>query len=85
MMTILRNRADMAHALEEEAQDPTRQKHVSTVVVKEIIRAQARGWNAARISKEYKLDPSVVERLGNYVAIPVDNEEGVVCSRFIRH
>jgi len=80
MMTILRNRASLSQALEEEMQgdDNRLRKHVSIVIVKEILRAKERGWDAARISKEYKVDPSVVQKLEKQFAIPVDNADGIV-------
>ena len=79
-MTILRNRASLSQALEEEMQgdDNRLRKHVSIVIVKEILRAKERGWDAARISKEYKVDPSVVQKLEKQFAIPVDNADGIV-------
>ena len=80
MMTILRNRASLSQALEEEIQgdDNRLRKHVSIVIVKEILRAKERGWDAARISKEYKVDPSVVQKLEKQFAIPMDNADGIV-------
>jgi len=77
-MTILKNRANIAQTLEEEAQGDAAQKHISAVIIKEILKAKQRGWNAARISKEYNLDHSVVEKLGNQYAIPIFNKEGIV-------
>jgi hypothetical protein len=78
MMTILRNRASIAQTVEEETQGDAVQKHVSAVTVKEILKAKGRGWDAARIAKEYKVDPSVLEKLGDFLAVPVDNEDGIV-------
>jgi len=68
----------MAQRLEDEAQDTSLPRHVSTVIVKEIIKAQQRGWDASRITKNHKIDPSVVDKLGNHFAVPVDNEDGIV-------
>jgi hypothetical protein len=81
MMTILRNRASIAQTMNEEAENKnSSRKHVPIAIVKEILRAQERGWDASRISKEYKVDPSMIQKLGRYIAIPVDNADGVVCS-----
>ena len=80
MMTILRNRASLSQVLEEEMQgDENRlRKHVPIAIIKEIVRAKERGWDASRISKEYNVDPSVVEKLEKQIAIPVDNVDGIV-------
>jgi predicted transcriptional regulator len=80
MMTILKNRANVSQALEEEMQgDENRlRKHVPIAIIKDILRAKQRGWDASRISKEYNLDRSVVEKLEKQIAIPVDNVDGVV-------
>jgi hypothetical protein len=81
MMTILRNRASIAQTMKEEAENKNGlRKHVPIAIVKEILRAQERGWDASRISKEYKVDPLVIQKLGKHIAIPVDNADGVVCS-----
>lgn len=78
MMTILKNREDISHELEEEQARNGLRKHVSIEIVKEILRAKERGWDRSRISKEYKVDEFVVRKLENYVAIPVDDTNGVV-------
>jgi hypothetical protein len=80
-MTILRNRASISHALETEDNRGPR-LHVSAAIVKEILNARQRGWNDARISAEYQVDPSVVEKV-NHIAVPVDNDDGIVypCSQ----
>lgn len=81
MLTILRNRASITQTINEEADNKNGlRKHVPIAIVKDILRAQERGWDASRISKEYKVDPSVIEKLGRHIAIPVDNADGVVCS-----
>ncbi len=80
MMTILRNRANLSQALEEEMQSDKKglRKHVPIAIVKEIVRAKGRGWDASRISKEYNVDPSVVQRLDEQIGNPVDNADGIV-------
>jgi hypothetical protein len=80
MMTILRNRASISQALQEEIKDSkiVSRKHVPIAVVKEIMRAKERGWDSSRICKDYKVDPCVVQKLEKQFAIPVDNDDGVV-------
>jgi hypothetical protein len=82
MLTILRNRANISQALDEEAQGSKNElrKHVPIAILKEIVRAKERGWESSRISKEYKVDISVVQKLEKHIAIPADNADGVVCS-----
>lgn len=78
MITILRNRANMSRLLDEEAGDRNGlRKHVHIAIVKEILRAKENGWDSSRITAEYKVDPSVVQKLKD-IAIPVDNADGVV-------
>lgn len=79
-MTILRNRASLSQVLEKEMEGESNRlrKHVSIAIVKEIVKAKERGWDASRISKEYKVDPSVVQKLEKQIAIPVDNTDGIV-------
>ena len=80
MMTILRNRASLSQALEEEMQSDNNRlrKHVPIAIIKEILGAKERGWDASRISKEYKVDPTVIQKLEKRIAIPVDNIDGIV-------
>jgi len=81
MMTILRNRVSIAQTMNEEVENKNGlRKHVPIAIVKEILRAQERGWDASRISKEYKVDHSVIQKLDRHIAISVDNADGVVCS-----
>jgi hypothetical protein len=81
MTTILKNRADISHSLDSEIQDPQGlRKHISISIVKEIVKARRKGWDPARISKEYNVDPSVIAKLEGIIAIPVTNSEGIVRS-----
>lgn len=80
-MTILKNRTDLSQSLDDEIQNPQgSRKHVSVAIISEIIKARQKGWDAARITKEYNVDPTVVTKLEGTVAIPVINSDGVVCS-----
>ena len=79
MMTILRNRASISQSLDAEMQNQQGpRKHIPIATVREILKAKERGWDSPRISKEYNVDPSVVEKLKDTIAIPVDNEDGIV-------
>jgi hypothetical protein len=85
MMTILKNRTDLSQSLEDEIQNPQgSRKHVSVAIIREIIKARQKGWDAARITKEYNVDPSVITKLEGTVAIPVINSDGVVYSYTIQ-
>jgi len=84
MMTILRNRADISQKLEDEVQDRSGlRKHVPIAIVKEILLARERGLDATRISREFNVETSVVEKLHGHIALPVDNADGIVCSHGI--
>jgi hypothetical protein len=78
MMTILRTRAEISRILEEGHKGP--RKNIPIVIVREIVLAKRRGWNSTRICKEYNVDISVVQKLENHIAVPVDNEDGIVSS-----
>jgi hypothetical protein len=81
MVTILQNRASISQTLEGETQDINAlRKHIPIAIVKEVVQARGRGWDASRISKEYNVDPSVIQKLDNRIAIPVDNKDGIVSS-----
>jgi hypothetical protein len=81
MMTILKNRADISHSLDSEIQDPQGlRKHIPISIVREVLKARRKGWDSARISKEYNVDPSVIAKLDGTIAIPVTNSEGIVRS-----
>lgn len=80
MTTILQNRARIAKSLEmEELMDAESRKHVSIAVVKEILKATEKGWHAPRICAEYRVTPSIVEKVRGQFAIPEDNADGIVC------
>jgi hypothetical protein len=80
MMTILKNRSDLSQSLDDEIQNPQgSRKHVSVAIIAEIIKARQKGWDSARISKEYNVDPSVIKKLDGTIAIPIINSDGVVC------
>jgi hypothetical protein len=53
-------------------------RHVPISIVKEILRAKEKGWDPSRISSEYKVDQSVVQKLDKHFAIPVEGADGVV-------
>ena len=53
-------------------------KHVPIAIVKEVVRARERGWDFSKISGEYRVDSSVVQKLDKHIAIPVDNSDGIV-------
>jgi hypothetical protein len=81
MMTILQNRAKISQALEEEMKDKNAlRKHVPVSVVREIVQARERGMDISLLSSRYNVDPSVVEKLGDQIAVPVDNADGIVHS-----
>jgi len=82
MMTILRNRAAISQSLEEGEDGP--RKNIPIAIIKEIVLARAQGWDSAQICKEYNVDSSVVQKLDNHIAIPVDNEDGLVQSSGIQ-
>jgi len=77
MMTISRTRADISRTLEEGQEGP--RKYIPIAIVKEIVLAREKGLDSARICREYNVDPSVVQKLEKHIAMPVDNEDGVVC------
>lgn len=83
MMTILRTRAEISRIQEEGQEGP--RKFVPIAIIKEIILAREKGWDSERICKEYNVDPSVVQKLENHIALPVDNEDGIVSPLFIDH
>jgi hypothetical protein len=76
MMTILMNRASISHMLESPDSKSMRTS-VSAEIVKEIVAAREREWGVSRITKEYNVNYTVVERLDN-IALPVDNKDGIV-------
>jgi len=78
-MTILQNRAKISQAEQEETENRKGlRKHIPISIVKEIIISNNRGWDPSRISKDYKVDPSVIKKLEKYYAIPKDNADGIV-------
>ena len=81
MMTILRNRAAISQTLKEGEEGP--RTHVPIAIIREIVLARANGWDSAKICKEYNVDSSVVQKLENHIAVPVDYEDGIVHSPFI--
>jgi len=83
-MKTLLNRANISASVEAELHDTNAlRKHVPMAIIKEIIRAKARGWHSGKITDHWKVAPSVVEKLDRQIAIPVDNSDGVVHQRHI--
>jgi hypothetical protein len=78
MTTILMNRANISNMSESQDSKSVRTS-VSAAIVKEIVAARERGWGVSRITKEYNVDSTVVERLDN-ISLPVDNKDGIVYS-----
>jgi len=52
--------------------------HAQIAHIKEIILSLQKGRDPNRISREFKVDPSVVKKLSEYYAVPVDNADGIV-------
>ena len=79
-MTIFRNRANLSQTLEKEMEVDKQglRKHLPIAIVKEIVKAKERGSDVSRISKEYNVDPSVVQKLDKHIGIPVDNADVIV-------
>src|SRR5271155_2571124 len=83
-MKTLQNRASISASVEQELQDTNAlREHVPMAIVKEIIRANERGWGSRKISDHWKVAPSVIKKLDKQIAIPSDNSDGIVYSRFI--
>ena len=79
MTIILQHRAAISQNLEiEQNEGKELRKHVPIAIVKEILRATRKGWDASRISTEYKVDPSVIPKIANQFAVPEDNADGIV-------
>lgn len=71
----------MSQVLVEEARSKDGlRSHVPISIVKEILHAKQKGWNLSRISSQYKVDRSVVQKLDKHFAIPVEDADGVVFS-----
>lgn len=79
MTTVLQNRANVSRSLEEESRNVHGpQKHISIAIMKEVLSAKQRGWDASRISKEFNVDHGVIQKLGDQVALPMDDKDGIV-------
>lgn len=80
MGTILQNRARISQTLQEEMDNtavPLKQ-HAQIAHIKEIVQSVQKGRDPERISREFKVHPSVIQKLSGYYAVPVDNADGIV-------
>jgi len=80
MAAILQNRARISQTLQEETENRAvpLKTHAQIAHIKKIILSLQKGGDPNRISREFKLDPSVVKKLSGYYAVPVDNADGIV-------
>jgi len=78
-MKTLQNRESISASVEEELQDTNAlREHVPIAIIKEIIRANERGWDSRKISDHWKVAPSVIKKLDKQIAICSDNSDGIV-------
>jgi hypothetical protein len=78
-MKTLQNRASISASVKEELQDANAlRQHVPIAIIKEIIRANERGWDSGKISEHWKVAPSAIKKLDKQIAIPSDNSDGIV-------
>lgn len=68
----------ISQSLEEGEEGP--RTRIPIAIIKEIVLARAQGRDSAKICEEYNVDPSVVRKLENHIAIPVNNADGIVHS-----
>jgi hypothetical protein len=78
-MKILRHRATMSAVDNDEANRKDKPRnHVPISIIKEIVRANDRGRDSEKTSRQLNVTSSVVRKLDGQIAIPEYNDDGIV-------